>query len=748
MALPTERLDRLIMFLLPVRIIFLFSVQIPLSASFDIDHKGQVWSESLGSKELQAPTALMRSAASFLPRQRFDPWSRITQALEERQALEEQPRPPVMSDDEVAKERLNIAEDRARFQTERARFDQERSHTEMLKNLEALKRERQQFEAERAQMATDLKVHDSVPAAWPSGRPLGTYDSSDMLGQVSSDPLGHIANNPLDHFIESERSKLEEFRKRLDEERRYVAKQEQARDDLAKDRAQLEREWRQLEADRASYKSTMATPFVPPPLPDDLPLADSNLPLADSSSTFEPLSADLNSSDVPLAQYQDPTSIPTSVLSAQPSTTPSENVDFQKEFDKKVSAQRQEVSAQRHKIKALQAKLARGHRERDELRDELRARLESEHEASKASNDTLHHLEDMIKSMEENQKTMRKELEKTKAPIVTTAAPTVAPTVAPQQQQQQQQQEMHIDSQQQQQQQQQQQRQHSRAESSAKSRSPGGAEGPELSEPALNSNFRYAARQLSEAQSAQQSSDQVPQVRTISRSSGERQGLVRSRSETLPVGLEDNHRHPPSDYLPPSKNQEGIDSILHKANVETDVVYIDKGSQVIWRALNEELLQLGQRCELAETHLRQRTKDLLAVQLELEHTNAENADLRVQLHTVQKQRHGAYAKIHADRDALDQRCKKAETDLAHRASELLILKKELVHSSAVRSSLCAELEALKEHGQCVICLSEAATHVVVPCGHQALCRACATQDMQSCPVCRQPVHALIRVYRP
>jgi len=302
--------------------------------------------------------------------------------------------------------------------------------------------------------------------------------------------------------------------------------------------------------------------------------------------------------------------------------------------------------------------------------------------------------------------------------------------------------------QQQQQQQQQQQRQHSRAESSAKSRSPGGAEGPELSEPALNSNFRYAARQLSEAQSAQQSSDQVPQVRTISRSSGERQGLVRSRSETLPVGLEDNHRHPPSDYLPPSKNQEGIDSILHKANVETDVVYIDKGSQVIWRALNEELLQLGQRCELAETHLRQRTKDLLAVQLELEHTNAENADLRVQLHTVQKQRHGAYAKIHADRDALDQRCKKAETDLAHRASELLILKKELVHSSAVRSSLCAELEALKEHGQCVICLSEAATHVVVPCGHQALCRACATQDMQSCPVCRQPVHALIRVYRP
>lgn len=282
--------------------------------------------------------------------------------------------------------------------------------------------------------------------------------------------------------------------------------------------------------------------------------------------------------------------------------------------------------------------------------------------------------------------------------------------------------------------QQQPQRTHStRADSLAKSRSPVGADGTESNEP------RYAARQFLEAQPGQQSSAQAHRLRPPSRSSGERQGLVRSRSESLPVG---------SDCLPPTKSQEGIDSILHNVGVDSAAIYTDNGSQIIWRALNEELLQLGKRCESAETHLRHRTKELLNVQSELEHANAECVDLRAQLHAVQRQRHGAYAKIHADRDALDQRCKKAETDLAHRASELLILQKELVHSSVVRSALTAELEALKEHGQCVICLSEAASHVVVPCGHQALCKACVAPDLQSCPVCRQPVHAVIRVYKP
>jgi hypothetical protein len=53
-----------------------------------------------------------------------------------------------------------------------------------------------------------------------------------------------------------------------------------------------------------------------------------------------------------------------------------------------------------------------------------------------------------------------------------------------------------------------------------------------------------------------------------------------------------------------------------------------------------------------------------------------------------------------------------------------------------------------ESDECVICLSEAATHVVVPCGHQALCANCAPEQLDKCPVCRGPSTQVIRVFRP
>jgi len=49
---------------------------------------------------------------------------------------------------------------------------------------------------------------------------------------------------------------------------------------------------------------------------------------------------------------------------------------------------------------------------------------------------------------------------------------------------------------------------------------------------------------------------------------------------------------------------------------------------------------------------------------------------------------------------------------------------------------------------CVVCLDEAKTHVLVPCGHQCVCGPCGERLVQSdCPVCRARVTMVMRVYK-
>ena len=46
---------------------------------------------------------------------------------------------------------------------------------------------------------------------------------------------------------------------------------------------------------------------------------------------------------------------------------------------------------------------------------------------------------------------------------------------------------------------------------------------------------------------------------------------------------------------------------------------------------------------------------------------------------------------------------------------------------------------------CVICMSSPKTVAAVPCGHMVTCSACPVTS--KCPVCRQPVESLLRVYK-
>ena len=52
-----------------------------------------------------------------------------------------------------------------------------------------------------------------------------------------------------------------------------------------------------------------------------------------------------------------------------------------------------------------------------------------------------------------------------------------------------------------------------------------------------------------------------------------------------------------------------------------------------------------------------------------------------------------------------------------------------------------------ESDMCVICIDEKRSHLCVPCGHRCLCTSCAQKHTPtSCPVCRQDVAMVVRVY--
>jgi len=59
--------------------------------------------------------------------------------------------------------------------------------------------------------------------------------------------------------------------------------------------------------------------------------------------------------------------------------------------------------------------------------------------------------------------------------------------------------------------------------------------------------------------------------------------------------------------------------------------------------------------------------------------------------------------------------------------------------------------AVEEEALCVVCMDAPKLHIILPCGHQCVCEACAQQLTQttspSCPVCRTPIRETTRVYK-
>ena len=56
----------------------------------------------------------------------------------------------------------------------------------------------------------------------------------------------------------------------------------------------------------------------------------------------------------------------------------------------------------------------------------------------------------------------------------------------------------------------------------------------------------------------------------------------------------------------------------------------------------------------------------------------------------------------------------------------------------------------EESEECVICMDQRKSHIIVPCGHMCVCQACAervTEEGEICPICRTAVTMILPVYR-
>lgn len=112
-----------------------------------------------------------------------------------------------------------------------------------------------------------------------------------------------------------------------------------------------------------------------------------------------------------------------------------------------------------------------------------------------------------------------------------------------------------------------------------------------------------------------------------------------------------------------------------------------------------------------------------------------------------------------EREVLGQRCMNLEDEIERRSCELRALQRyneglqrEFLRCQSAKLALEAEVEAMHVDDDdvptCVVCLSEEASHVMVPCGHLALCADCCSLPLSECPVCRQSCEHKMRLFKP
>lgn len=168
--------------------------------------------------------------------------------------------------------------------------------------------------------------------------------------------------------------------------------------------------------------------------------------------------------------------------------------------------------------------------------------------------------------------------------------------------------------------------------------------------------------------------------------------------------------------------------------------------------LNDDRDALDRRCAAAESKLERQTRTNLRLsrrveEMEADHRRAQDelATLRSEWLVMQQQCRQADDAI-GERDALRIENNSLANDLVEAQQKEIVANRENANLKTMALLVQENQVETDESNQCVICLSAAATHVAVPCGHMAFCASCRGQQ-NICAVCRAPVQRIIRVFK-
>ena len=88
---------------------------------------------------------------------------------------------------------------------------------------------------------------------------------------------------------------------------------------------------------------------------------------------------------------------------------------------------------------------------------------------------------------------------------------------------------------------------------------------------------------------------------------------------------------------------------------------------------------------------------------------------------------------------------RAEELRRHAADSLVGSNSSSTTTGVATEPATAQQTGSAQESQCVVCMSDARSVVLIPCGHLAVCQSCYSR-LQQCPICRSLIRGAIRSY--
>jgi len=89
---------------------------------------------------------------------------------------------------------------------------------------------------------------------------------------------------------------------------------------------------------------------------------------------------------------------------------------------------------------------------------------------------------------------------------------------------------------------------------------------------------------------------------------------------------------------------------------------------------------------------------------------------------------------------------KINTFISNTKQFLKLKKKYEKELEEKRANIKQALNTIPLNKKCAICLNYPKTHIIVPCGHKCVCGDCKDKIKDSCPICRQQIETIIKVF--